>query len=46
MIISNTESGRLLGAPDKVNIPYLMHGTRLCQLDVIMTNNNHGTKSI
>ena len=33
----------VLGAPDKVNIPYLMHDTSLCQLDVIMTNNNHGT---
>ena len=36
----------VLGAPDKVNIPCLIHDTRLRQLDVIMTNNNHGTKSI
>ena len=28
----------LLGAPDRVNIPRLIHGTRLCQLDVKMTN--------
>ena len=28
-----------LGTPDRVNIPYLMHDTRLCQLDVKMTNN-------
>ena len=34
------------GAPDRVNIPCLMHDTRLCQLDVKMTNNYHGTKSI
>ena len=25
-------------APDKVNIPCLMHGTHLCQLDDKMTN--------
>ena len=36
----------VLGAPDRVNIPCLMHDTRLCQLDVKMTNNYHGTKSI
>ena len=34
----------VLGAPDRVNIPCLMHDTRLCQLDVQMTNNYHGTK--
>ena len=34
----------VLGAPDRVNIPCLMHDTRLCQLDVKMTNNYHGTK--
>ena len=28
-----------LGAPDRVNIPCLMHDTRICQLDVKMTNN-------
>ena len=28
----------VLGAPDRVNIPCLMHDTRLCQLDVKMTN--------
>ena len=33
----------VLGAPD---IPCLMHDTRLCQLDVKMTNNYHGTKKI
>ena len=44
MIISNKEV--VLGAPDRVNIPCLMHDTRLCQLDVKMTNNYHGTKSI
>ena len=38
--------GVVLGAPDRVNIPCLMHDTRLCQLDVKMTNNCHGTKSI
>ena len=26
------------GAPDRVNIPCLMHDTCLCQLDVKMTN--------
>ena len=36
----------VLGAPDRVNIPCLMHDTRLCQLDVKMTNNYHGTKGI
>ena len=36
----------VLGAPDRVIIPCLMHDTRLCQLDVKMTNNYHGTKSI
>ena len=34
------------GVPDRVNIPCLMHDTRLCQLDVTMTNNYHGTNSI
>ena len=29
----------ILGAPDRVSIPCLMHDTRLCQLDVKMTNN-------
>ena len=33
----------VLGAPDRVNIPCLMHDNRLCQLDVTMTNNYHGT---
>ena len=28
-----------LGAPDRVNIPCLIHNTRLRQLDVKMTNN-------
>ena len=32
------------GAPDKSNTPCIMHVTRLCQLDVILTNNYHGTK--
>ena len=31
------------GAPDRVNIPCLMHDTRLCQYDVEMTNDLHGT---
>ena len=42
MIISNIWEV-LLGAPDRVNIPCLMHDTCLCQLDVKMTNNFHGT---
>ena len=29
----------VLGAPDRVNIPCLMHDTRLSQIDVKMTNN-------
>ena len=29
----------VLGAPDRVNIPCPMHDTRLCQIDVKMTNN-------
>ena len=29
----------VLGDPDRVNIPCLMHDTRLCRLDVKMTNN-------
>ena len=36
----------VLGAPDRVNIPCLLHDTHLCQLDVKITNNYHGTKSI
>ena len=36
----------VLGVQDRVNIPCLMHDTRLCQLDVKMTINYHGTKSI
>ena len=39
MIIFNKGSGT-----DRVNIPCLMHDTRLCKLDVQMTNNYHGTK--
>ena len=35
-IIQNEE---VLGARDRVNIPCLMHDTRLCQIDVKMTNN-------
>ena len=31
--------GSDIGAPDRVNIICHMHGTRLCQLDVKMTNN-------
>ena len=34
------------GTPDKVNIPCLMHDTCLCQLDVKIKNNYHGTKMI
>ena len=29
----------VIGAPDRINILCLMHDTRLCQLDVKMTNN-------
>ena len=29
----------VLGVPDRVNIPCLMHDTRLCQLDGKMTIN-------
>ena len=29
----------VLGAPDRVNIPCLMYDTRLCTIDVKMTNN-------
>ena len=36
----------VLGAPDRVNIPRLMHDTRLCQMNDTMTNNKHGTKQI
>ena len=28
----------VLGAPDRVNIPCLMHDTHLCQIDFKMTN--------
>ena len=38
--------GVVLGAPDRVNIPCLVHNTHLCQCDVKMTNNKHGTKKI
>ena len=34
------------GAPDRVNIPCIMHDTRLCQIDYKMKNNLHGTKMI
>ena len=34
------------GVPDRVNIPCLMHDTHLCQLDVTMTNNYHGTNKL
>ena len=44
MIISVWEV--VLGAPDRVNILCLVHDTRLCQLDVKMSNNYHGIKSI
>ena len=33
-------------APDRVNTLRPTHDTHLCQLDVKMTNNCHGTKSI
>ena len=33
-------------APDRVNTLRPTHDTHLCQLDVKMTNNYHGTKSI
>ena len=36
----------VLSAPDRVNIPYFMPDTRLCKLDVEMTNDYHGTKKI
>ena len=36
----------VLGAPDRVNTPCLMHDTRLCQPDVKMTNDWHGTYKI
>ena len=29
----------VLGAPERVNIPFLMHDTCLCQIDVKMTYN-------
>ena len=38
--------GSSLGAADRENTPCLMHDTRLCQLDIKMSNNCHGTKSI
>ena len=44
MLISKWEV--VLGAPERVNIPCLMHDTRLCQYDVKMTNNLHGTNKI
>ena len=28
-----------LGAPDRINITFILHDTRLCQLDVKITNN-------
>ena len=30
----------VLGAPDRVNIPCLIHDTRLCQYEVKMTHNS------
>ena len=39
-------SGRPSTYPDRVNITCLMHDTRLCQFDVKMTYNWHGTKYI
>ena len=29
----------VLGAPDRVDIPWFMHDTLICQIDLIMTNN-------
>ena len=29
----------VVGAPDRVNIPWFMHDDRLCQMDVNMRNN-------
>ena len=40
MLISKWEV--VLGVRDRVNIPCLMHDTRLCQYDVKMTNDLHG----
>ena len=34
-----SEWGVILGAPDRVNKAYLMHYTRICQIDVKITNN-------
>ena len=34
-----SERGVILGAPDRVNKAYLMHYTRICQIDVKITNN-------
>ena len=36
----------VLGASNRVNIPYLVHDTRLYQFDVKMINNQHGTKKM
>ena len=33
------KNGVVLGIPDRVNIPCLMHDTRLFQIDVKTTNN-------
>ena len=33
------ESELALGDPDRVSIPCLIHDTRLCKIDVKMTNN-------
>ena len=30
----------VLGAPDRINIPCLMHDTRLCRVDIKMTMAN------
>ena len=36
----------VLGAKDRVNIPWLIHDTRLCQVDLLLTYNQHGTEYI
>ena len=36
----------VLAAPDRANVPYLMYDTRLCQIDVKMTNNLHRTNKM
>ena len=33
-------------APDRANTPRPMHDTRLCQQDVKMTNDSHGTNKM